>query len=85
MATNPETSVTDPVQEEPKKKSRRGFAAMSPEKQKEIAAKGGRAAHVKGTAHEFTRVTAVTAGRKGGLSKQRNRPVEGEDQDLPTE
>ena len=36
------------------RKERRGFASMSPEKQREIASKGGRAAHEKGTAHEWT-------------------------------
>jgi general stress protein YciG len=45
---------------------RRGFACMSPEKQKEIASKGGRAAHNKGTAHEWTSEEAREAGRKGG-------------------
>jgi hypothetical protein len=39
---------------------------MSPEKQKEIASKGGRAAHEKGTAHEWTPDEARSAGRKGG-------------------
>ncbi len=39
---------------------------MSPEKQREIASKGGRAAHQKGTAHEWTTDEARTAGRKGG-------------------
>jgi uncharacterized protein len=39
---------------------------MSPEKQREIASKGGRAAHVKGTAHEWTSEEARSAGRKGG-------------------
>jgi general stress protein YciG len=39
---------------------------MSPEKQREIASKGGRAAHEKGTAHEWTSDEARTAGRKGG-------------------
>ncbi len=47
-------------------KARRGFAAMSPEKQREIASKGGRAAHTKGTAHEWTPESAAAAGRKGG-------------------
>ena len=47
-------------------KERRGFASMSPEKQREIASKGGRAAHEKGTAHEWTADEARTAGRKGG-------------------
>jgi hypothetical protein len=39
---------------------------MSPEKQREIASKGGRAAHEKGTAHEWTAEEARSAGRKGG-------------------
>jgi general stress protein YciG len=47
-------------------KERRGFASMSPEKQREIASKGGRAAHMKGTAHEWTSEEARRAGRKGG-------------------
>jgi general stress protein YciG len=47
-------------------KERRGFASMSAEKQREIASKGGRAAHVKGTAHEWTSDEARHAGRKGG-------------------
>jgi general stress protein YciG len=48
------------------RKERRGFASMSPEKQREIASKGGRAAHQKGTAHEWTSDEARQAGRKGG-------------------
>jgi uncharacterized protein len=48
------------------RKERRGFASMSPEKQREIASKGGRAAHQKGTAHEWTSEEARNAGRKGG-------------------
>jgi general stress protein YciG len=51
---------------ERKGKERRGFASMSPEKQREIASKGGRAAHLKGTAHEWTSEEARRAGRKGG-------------------
>ena len=50
----------------PARKERRGFASMSPEKQREIASKGGRAAHEKGTAHEWTSEEARSAGRKGG-------------------
>jgi general stress protein YciG len=49
-----------------RRKERRGFASMSPEKQREIASKGGRAAHMKGTAHEWTSEEARLAGRKGG-------------------
>jgi len=48
------------------RKERRGFASMSAEKQREIASKGGRAAHQKGTAHEWTSDEARQAGRKGG-------------------
>jgi uncharacterized protein len=44
----------------------RGFASMDRERQREIARKGGRAAHQKGTAHEFTSDEARAAGRKGG-------------------
>jgi general stress protein YciG len=59
--------------EQPRKKARRGFAAMSPEKQKEIASLGGKAAHAKGTAHEFSPEEAREAGRKGGQAAQRAR------------
>ena len=48
------------------RKERRGFASMSAEKQREIASKGGRAAHEKGTAHEWNADEARNAGRKGG-------------------
>jgi general stress protein YciG len=44
----------------------RGFASMDPAKQREIASKGGKAAHQAGTAHEFTPEEAREAGRKGG-------------------
>ena len=44
----------------------RGFASMNAERQREIARKGGKAAHEKGTAHEFTSDEARAAGRKGG-------------------
>jgi len=53
--------------------SKRGFASMDPNKQKEIASKGGRAAHAKGTAHEFTSDEARVAGRKGGEAVSRDR------------
>ncbi|HTU90819.1 MAG TPA: KGG domain-containing protein [Gemmataceae bacterium] len=45
---------------------KRGFASMDATRQREIARKGGRAAHEKGTAHEFTPEEAREAGRKGG-------------------
>ncbi len=57
----------------PVKKSTRGFASMDRERQREIARKGGRAAHQKGTAHEFTPDEARVAGRKGGQAVSRDR------------
>ena len=42
-------------------------------KQREIASKGGKAAHQKGTAHEWTSEEARDAGRKGGLASHRRR------------
>ncbi|MBE9229179.1 general stress protein [Phormidium sp. LEGE 05292] len=59
-------------------KSKRGFASMDKEKQREIASKGGKAAHEKGTAHEFTPEEAREAGRKGGetVSKDRQHMAE---------
>jgi len=48
------------------RKDSRGFASMAADKQREIASKGGRAAHLKGTAHEWTSEEARAAGRKGG-------------------
>lgn len=51
----------------------RGFAGMDEEKQREIASKGGKAAHEKGTAHEFTPEEAREAGRKGGEAVSRDR------------
>ncbi len=55
------------------RRSNRGFASMDRGKQKEIASKGGRAAHAKGTAHEFDSGEAREAGRKGGLAVSQNR------------
>ena len=60
--------------------SKRGFASMSAEKQRQIASKGGRAAHEKGTAHEFTSEEAREAGRKGGEARGRNRSTMKEEQ-----
>ena len=55
-----------------RKTRRRGFAAMDPKKQREIASKGGRAAHLHGTAHEWDSNEARQAGRKGGASGHRD-------------
>ena len=51
---------------QPPQKSRRGFAAMSAERQREIASQGGRAAHEQGVAHEWSKDEAREAGKKGG-------------------
>jgi general stress protein YciG len=67
-STTPEANATTTESHE-----QRGFAAMSAEKQREIASKGGRAAHEKGTAHEFTADEARKAGKKGGVSVSRNK------------
>lgn len=53
--------------------SNRGFASMNPEKQREIARKGGRAAHEQGVAHEFNSEEARKAGRKGGEAVSKDR------------
>ena len=58
---------------QPAKTSNRGFASMNPQRQKEIASEGGKAAHEKGTAHEFNSEEARNAGKKGGESISRNR------------
>ena len=62
-----------PAQEKSKSGSKRGFAAMDAKKQREIASKGGKASHAKGTGHEFTSSEAVAAGRKGGQVTQGRR------------
>ena len=51
----------------------RGFASMDRNKQREIASKGGKAAHQKGTAHEWTCEEAREAGRKGGMASHRRK------------
>jgi general stress protein YciG len=53
--------------------TKRGFAAMSPEMQREIASRGGKAAHATGVAHEFTPEEARKAGRKGGVAVSKDR------------
>jgi hypothetical protein len=46
---------------------------MDRNKQREIASKGGKAAHQKGTAHEWTSEEAREAGRKGGMASHRRK------------
>lgn len=54
-------------------KPKRGFASMDQRRQREIASKGGKAAHIKGRAHEFTPEQARQAGRKGGQAVSQDR------------
>ena len=54
-------------------KEDRGFASMDREKQRAIASKGGKAAHKKGTAHQWTSKEAREAGRKGGQASRGGR------------
>ena len=58
-------------------KEDRGFASMDRGKQREIASKGGKAAHEKGTAHEWTSEEAREAGRKGGMASHRRKQERG--------
>jgi general stress protein YciG len=60
-------------------KEDRGFASMDRSKQREIASKGGKAAHQKGTAHEWTSDEAREAGRKGGMASHRRKQEGGND------
>jgi general stress protein YciG len=61
------------TQETRSRTSNRGFASMDAQKQREIASKGGKAAHESGNAHEFTSEDARAAGRKGGQASHANR------------
>lgn len=61
------------VQQRPRSTSNRGFASMDRQRQREIASLGGRAAHQRGTAHEFDSAEAREAGRKGGEAVSQNR------------
>ena len=65
--------VTEMVTAPPRR--RRGFAVMSPEKQREIASKGGRAAHEQGTAHKWNAEEARSASQKSShVKRHRERP-----------
>ena len=59
------------MKEEESRISRRGFASMDRSRQREIASKGGRAAHARGTAHQWSADEAREAGRRGGLARAR--------------
>jgi uncharacterized protein len=66
-------------------KADRGFASMDPTKQREIASKGGRAAHLRGTAHEWSSEEAREAGRKGGVASHRKHQHEIAQESVPEE
>ncbi len=51
----------------------KGFAAMTPERRREISQKGGRSSFEKGVLYRFTSETAAAAGRKGGKARAANR------------
>jgi uncharacterized protein len=59
-------------------KQNRGFASMDRVKQREIASKGGKAAHERGTAHEWSSEEAREAGRKGGSAASHRLRPEGD-------
>jgi len=66
-------------------KEDRGFASMDRNKQREIASKGGKAAHQKGTAHEWTSEEAREAGRKGGMASHRRKQEQQQPGEPPRE
>jgi general stress protein YciG len=68
-----EPGASETGEQAPSSNLPRGFAAMPPEKQREVARRGGRAAHERGTAHEFSPEEAREAGRRGGLAVARDR------------
>ena len=74
MARNGTYGSNDPTPDAPPR--RRGFACLHPDRQREIAAMGGRAAHRSGNAHEFDSAEAAVAGRKGGLAGGRRRSAD---------
>lgn len=57
-----------------KQKQRKGFALLSPQRRRLLAALGGKSAQIRGVAHQFTHEQAVVAGRKGGLEVARKHP-----------
>lgn len=67
-AQTPRHAHPDPSVQSAPKPRRRGFAAMDRDRVKQIASKGGRAAHAAGTAHQFSSDEARVAGKKGGMA-----------------
>ena len=71
MANNPDHTQDADSRSPRQAPSRRGFASMDPERQRQIASRGGKAAHASGNAHQFNAAEAREAGRKGGLADRR--------------
>ena len=63
------TTLNDSEETSTGSKGNQGFASMPKEKQREIASKGGKAAHAQGTAHEWNSSEAAAAGRRGGQKR----------------
>lgn len=63
------TDLEDVDSEETTSRGQQGFASMPKERQREIASKGGKAAHAQGTAHEWDSEEAAAAGRRGGQKR----------------
>ena len=72
MPNNPDRNPAADARDPRSPVSRRGFASMDPERQRQIASRGGKAAHASGNAHQFNALEAREAGRKGGLAGRRN-------------
>ena len=72
-AKKDDTDTQEPAPDTVPARKPRGFAAMDKDKVREIASKGGKAAHAQGTAHQFTSEEASAAGRKGGKAPRRTR------------
>jgi general stress protein YciG len=73
MADNMNQDKRDEQISRQSKTSNRGFASMNPEQQREIASKGGKAAHQQGVAHEWSSDEARQAGKKGGETVSQDR------------
>jgi general stress protein YciG len=71
MSNNPDNPQDAGNRNQRQASSRRGFASMDPERQRQIASRGGKAAHASGNAHQFNATEAREAGRKGGLAGRR--------------
>lgn len=68
-----ESTSTAAPSEPGKTRRRGGFATMDRDRVREIASKGGKAAHAAGTAHQFSSEEARVAGKKGGMAHHVNR------------